>query len=181
MKLKKLFWNWTNAIETFPISHILLVILTIIWILQIEWIIDLNSPDIILSLILAFIISCYWPLFLIHSNIKNKNLINRTLQIWSIILWWVYYILLHNTDLDDLTYSEWLLYLRILPLVFLWIPLIIALLHRKHEQKIRFLRTSLFISIVFWRIAWSIVRWWISGALASIEATSPCSCVVMAA
>jgi len=170
MKLKKLFWNWTNAFETFPVSHILLVILTIIWILQIEWIIDLDSPDLILWLILAFIISCYWPLFLIHSEIKNKNLINRTLQIWAIILWWLYYILLYNTNLDNLTYSEWLLYLWILPLALLWIPLIIALLHKKHEQKIRFSWTSLLISIVFWWIAWSIVRWWISGALASIEA-----------
>ena len=170
MKLRKLFWNWTNAIQTFPVSHILLVILTIIWILQIEWIIDLDSPDIILSLILAFMISCYWPLFLIHSKIKNKNLINRILQIWSVILWWLYNIVLYNIELDDLTYSEWLLYLRILPLVLLWIPLIIALLHKKHEQKIRFSRTSLFIAIVFGWIAWSIVRWWISGALASIEA-----------
>ena len=170
MKLKKLFWNWTNAIETFPVSHILLVILTIIWILQIEWIIDLDSPDIILSLIFAFIISCYWPLFLIHSEIKNKNLINRTLQIWAIILWWLYYILLYNIDLDNLTYSEWLLYFWIIPLALLWISLIIALLHKKHEQKIRFSWTSLLISIVFWWIAWSIVRWWIASALASIEA-----------
>ena len=169
MKLKKLFWNWTNAIKTFPISHILLLVLTIIWIWENEWFIDLDSPDLVLSLILAFIISCYWPLFLIHSNLKNKNLINRILQIWSIIFWWLYYILLHNIDLDNLTYSEWLLYIRILPLTFLWIPLIIALLHKKHEQKIRFSRTSLFIAIIFWWIAWSIVRWWISGALASIE------------
>ncbi len=170
MKLKKLFWNRTNAIQTFPVSHILLITLTIIWILQIEWIIDLDSPDLILWLILAFIISCYWPLFLIHSKIKNKNLINRTLQIWSIILWWIYYVILYNTDIDNLTYSEWLLYLRIIPLTLLWIPLIIALLHKKHEQKIRFSWTSLFVAIVFWWIAWSIVRWWISGALASIEA-----------
>ena len=170
MKLKKLFWNWTNAIKTFPISHILLLVLTIIWIWENEWFIDLDSPDLIFSLILAFIISCYWPLFLIHSNLKNRNLINRILQIWSIILWWLYYIILYNIDLDNLTYSEWLLYIRIIPLAFLWIPLIIALLHKKHEQKIRFSRTSLFIAIFFWWIAWSIVRWWISGALASIEA-----------
>ena len=170
MKLKKLFWNRTNAIETFPVSHILLIILTIIWILQVEGIIDLDSPDLIFALILAFIISCYGPLFLIHSKSKNKNLINRALQIWSIILWWLYYVLLHNIDLDDLNYSESLLYVWLLPLALLWIPLIIALLHRKSESKIRFSWTSLFIAIVFGWIAWSIVRWWISGALASIEA-----------
>ena len=170
MKLKKLFWNRTNAIKTFPVSHILLIILSIIWILQVEDIIDLDSPDLIFALILAFIISCYWPLFLIHSNLKNKNMINRILQIWSIIMWWLYYAILYNTNLDDLSYSESLLYVWIIPLALLGIPLIIALLHKKTESKIRFSWTSLFIAIVFGWIAWSIVRWWISGALASIEA-----------
>ena len=170
MKLKKLFWNRTNAIKTFPVSHVLLLFLTIIWIWEVEWFIDLDSPDLVLSLTLAFIISCYWPLFIIHSNLKNKNIINRILQIWSIVLWWIYYIIMYNIELDDLTYSESLLYLRILPLALLWIPLIIALFHKKQESKIRFSCTSLFVSIDFWLLAWLIVRWWISGALASIEA-----------
>lgn len=170
MKVKELFWNWTNAIQTFPVSHILLLVLTIIWIWENEWFIDLDSPNLVFSLILAFIVSCYWPLFLIHSKLKKKNTINRILQIWSIVLWWLYYILLYNIDFDDLTYSESLLYIRIIPLALLWIPLIIGLLHKKQEWKIRFSRTNLFIAIVFWWIAWSIVRWWISGALASIEA-----------
>lgn len=170
MKLKKLFWNWTTAIKTFPVSHILLLVLTIIWIWEVEWFIDLDSPDLVLSLILAFIVSCYWPLFLIHSNLKNKNIINRILQVLSVILWWLYNFILYNIDLDDLTYSEWLLYIRILPLGFLWIPLIIALFHKNQESKIRFSWTNLFVSIVFGWIAWSIIRWWISGALASIEA-----------
>ena len=170
MKLKKLFWNWTTAIKTFPVSHILLLVLTIIWIWEVEWFIDLDSPDLVLALILAFIISCYWPLFLIHSNLKNKNIINRILQIWSVIIWWLYNLILYNIDLDDLTYSESLLYIRIIPLAFLWIPLIIAIFHRKEESKIRFSWTNLFVSIVFGCIAWSIIRWWIAGALASIEA-----------
>lgn len=170
MKLKKLFWNWTNAIKIFPISHVFLLILTIIWIWEVEWFIDLDSPNLVFSLVLAFIISCYWPLFLIHSNIKNKNTINWILQIWSIVLWWLYYALMYNVDFDDLTYSKSLLYIWVLPLVVLWLLLIIALLHKKHEQKIWFSWASLFMAIVFWWIAWSIVRWWISGALASIEA-----------
>ena len=169
MKLRKLFWNQTTAIKTFPISHILLLILTIIWIWEIEWFIDLDSPDLILSLTLTFIISCYWPLFLIHSNLKKKNIINRTLQIWTIIIWWIYFLILHNTELDNLTYSESLPYLRILPLAILWITLIIAILHRKSESKIRFSWTNLFLAIIFGWIAWSIILWWISGALASIE------------
>ena len=170
MKIKTLFWNWTTTIKTFPISHILLLIITIIWIWEVEWFIDLDSPNLLLNLILAFIVSCYWPLFLIHSNLKDKNIINRILQIWSLILWWIYYLIMHNIDLDDLTYSEWLLYIRVLPLTLLWIPLIIAILQRKSEPKIRFSWTNLFIAIIFGWIAWSIIRWWISGALASIEA-----------
>lgn len=170
MKLKKLFWNWTNAIKTFPVSHILLLFLTILWIWEVEWFIDLDSGELIFATVLAFIFSCYGPLFLIHSSIKKANIINRIFQIWSIILWCLYYILLYNVNLDDITYSEWLLYIWIIPLALLWILLFIALFHRKEESKIRFSRTSLFISIVFGFIAWSIVRWWISGALASIEA-----------
>lgn len=170
MKLKKLFWNRANSIKTFPVSHVLLLAITIIWIWEVEWFIDLDSPDLVLSLTLAFIISCYGPLFLIHSNLKNKSTINRILQIWSIILWWLYYIILYNTELDDLTYSESLIYIRIIPLALLWIPLITAIFHRKQESKIRFSWTNLFVSIVFWWIAWSIIRWGISGALASIEA-----------
>ena len=170
MKIKTLFWNWTTTIKTFPISHILLLIITIIWIWEVEWFIDLDSPNLVLSLTLAFIVSCYWPLFLIHSNLKDKNIINRILQIWSLILWWIYYLIMHNIDLDDLTYSEWLLYIRVLPLTLLWIPLIIAILQKKSESKIRFSWTNLFIAIIFGWIAWSIIRWWISGALASIEA-----------
>ena len=170
MKLKKLFWNWTTAIKTFPVSHILLLVLTIIWIWEVEWFIDLDSPNLVYALILAFLVSCYWPLFLIHSNLKNKNIINRILQIWSIILWCIYYIIMYDIEIDDLTYSEWLLYARILPLAFLWISLIIAIFHRKEEPKIRFSWTNLFSSIVFGCIAWSIIRWWISGALASVEA-----------
>ncbi len=170
MKLKQLFWNWANAIQIFPVSHILLVVLTIIWIWEIEWFIDLDSPNLVLALILAFIISCYGPLFLIHNNLKNKNLINRILQIWSIIIWWLYYVLLDSIEIDDVSYIEWLLYLRIMPLALLWISLIIALLHRKQESKIRFSWTNLLIAIVFGWLAWSIIRWWIAGALASIEA-----------
>lgn len=170
MKLKKLFWNRTNSIKTFPVSHVLLLVLTIIWIWEVEWFIDLDSPDLVLSLTLAFIVSCYGPLFLIHSKLKNKNIINRILQIWSIVLWWIYYIILYNIELDNLTYSESLLYIRIIPLALLWIPLTTAIFHRKQESKIRFSWTNLFVSIVFWWIAWSIIRWGISGALASIEA-----------
>lgn len=170
MKLKKLFWNRTNSIKTFPVSHVLLLVLTIIWIWEVEWFIDLDSPDLVLSLTLAFIVSCYGPLFLVHSKLKNKNIINRILQIWSIVLWWIYYIILYNIELDNLTYSESLLYIRIIPLALLWIPLTTAIFHRKQESKIRFSWTNLFVSIVFWWIAWSIIRWGISGALASIEA-----------
>lgn len=170
MKLKKLFWNWTNAIKTFPISHILLLFWTILWIGEVEWFIYLDSGEIVFATVLAFIVSCYGPLFLIHSNIKKVNIINRIFQIWAIVLWCLYYILLCSTNLDDVTYSEWLLYIWIIPLAFLWLLLLIALLHRKEESKIRFSRTSLFISLVFGFIAWSIVWWWIAGALASIEA-----------
>jgi len=170
MKLKSMFWNWTSAIKTFPISHVLLLAISVICICEIEEVINFDSPDIPLGLFLAFIFSCYGPLFLIHSNLKNKNIINRIFQIWSIILGWLYFLRLHNVDLEDYTYSEWLLYLRIIPVALLWIPLIISLFHKKQEEKIRASRTNLFLSLFFWWIASFTFRLWVSGVLASIEA-----------
>ena len=172
MKLKKLFWNWTNAIKTFPISHILLVAISAILIWNIEGILsDHFSYRILVALTFTFLLSCLWPIIQIHSKIKNKNIINRILQISSLILWWIYYFILTRIEnVFNCTYSEWLLYFWVIILAVLLIPLLIAILHRKEESKIWFSRESLVTSIIFWWIAWSIVRWWIAWAFWSIEA-----------
>jgi len=169
IKFKKLFWNQIKTIQRFPVSHILLLTISIVLISEIERITNTTS-ELMISLILSFIVSCYWPLFIIHSDLKHKKNINCLLQITSIIIWCLYYLLLYNVKLDDKTYSEIILIIWILPIAFLWIFLIIALLHKENEEKIRLSFSNLIISIVFWTIAWSIIRWWISWALASIKA-----------
>ena len=172
MKLRKLFWNWNNAIKTFPVSHILLVAISAIWIWNIEGILsDHFSYRILVALAFTFLLSCLWPIIQIHSNFKNKNTINRILQISSLILWWIYYFILTRIkNVFDATYSEWLLYFWVIILAALLIPSLIALLHRKEEPKIWFSWNSLIISLIFWWIAWSVVRWWIAWAFWSIEA-----------
>jgi len=172
MKLKTLFWNWNNAIKTFPISHILLVVVSAIWIWNIEWVFsDHFTYRKLIALAFTFLLSCLWPIIQIHSNLKNKNRINRILQIASLVLWWIYYFILTRVEnLFDSTYSEWLLYFWIIIIAALLIPLLIAILHKKEETKIRFSRESLIASIIFWWIAWSIVRWGIAWAFWSIEA-----------
>lgn len=172
MKLKKLFWNWNNAIKTFPISHILLVAISAIWIWNIEGILsDHFSYRILIALSFTFLLSCLWPIIQIHSNLKNKNTINRILQISSLILWWIYYFILTKIkNIFDATYSEWLIYFWIILLAGLLIPLLIAILHRKEENKIWFSWTNLIVSLIFWWIAWNVVRGWIAWALWSIEA-----------
>ncbi len=172
MKLKKLFWNWNNAIKTFPVSHILLVAISAIWIWNIEWILsDYFSYRILIALAFSFLVSCLWPIIQIHCNLKNKNAINRILQISSLVLWWIYYFILTRIkNVFDATYSESLLYFWVIILAVLLIPLLIALLHRKEESKIWFSWNSLIISLIFWWIAWNVVRWWIAWAFWSIEA-----------
>ena len=172
MKLKKLFWNWNNAIKTFPISHILLVAISAIWIWNIEWILsDHFSFRILVALAFAFLLSCLWPIVQIHSNLKNRNTINRILQISALILWWIYYFILTRIDnVFDATYSESLLYFGVLIIAALSIPSLLALLHQKEEPKIWFSWNSLITSLIYWGIAWSIVRWWIAWAFWSIEA-----------
>jgi len=172
MKLKKLFWNWNNAIKTFPISHILLLTISIIWIWNIEWSFSEHfSYRLLIALAFTFLLSCLWPIIKIHSNFKNKNTTNRIIQISALILWWIYYFILTRIDnLFDATYSESLTYFWIILLAIITIPLLIALLHKKEEPKIWFSWNSLIISIIFWWIAWSVVRGWIAWAFWSIEA-----------
>ena len=171
MRLKKLFWNWNNTIKAFPFSHFLLIITSILLIWRIEGTLDLNWINkLLIALWITFIISIYWPLFSIHSQRKDKIKISQILQLWSIIIWWIYYFIILNVNgFFNLNYSESLLYFWIIPLSILLIPLIISFIHRKESQKIWFSWTSLFISVIFWAIAWSIILWWISWALASIE------------
>ena len=171
MKLKKLFWNRSNAIKAFPVSHILLLAISALLIIEIYWSFDNASSTLLIALCFAFLLSCLWPIFIIHSNLKNKSTINRILQTASIILWGIYYYILTKIDnLFDATYSESLIYFWIIILAGILIPLLIAILHKKEENKIWFSWTSLIVSLIFWWIAWNIVRWWISWALWSIEA-----------
>lgn len=172
MKIKQLFWNWTNAIKRFPISHALLLATSIIWIWNVQWSFsDHFTHRILVALAFTFLLSCLWPVIQIHSNLKCKNTINRLLQILSLVLWWIYYyILTRIKNVFNATYSEWLLYFWIIIIAALLIPLLIALFHKKEESKIRFSRKSLIVSIIFGWIAWNIVRWWIAWAFGSIEA-----------
>ena len=172
MKLKKLFWNWNNAIKTFPISHILLLAISVIWIWNIEWAFsDHFSYRILVALAFTFLLSCLWPIIKIHSNLKNKNTINRIMQVAALVLWWIYYFILTRIEnVFNCTYSEWLIYFWILMIAALAIPLLLAILHQKEEPKIWFSWNSLILSIIFWGIAWSVVRWWIAWAFWSIEA-----------
>lgn len=172
MKLKKIFWNRNNTIKAFPISHALLLTASVILIWHIEWLFsDHFSFRLLLALAFAFPLSCLWPILQIHSNLKNKKLINWILQIASIILWWLYYFILTRiNNLFDATYSEWLIYFWVILLSFLSVPLLISLSHKKEESKIRFSWNSLISSLIYGWIAWSVVWWGIAWALWSIEA-----------
>lgn len=171
MKLKKLLWNWTTALKLFPVAHLLLLAISIIWIWNIHWnFSDHFSFRFLIALVFSFLLSCLWPIVQIHSDFKNKNSISWIMQVFSILLWWIYYlVLLRSENVFYATYSEWLQYFWILIIAALSIPLAISLLHKKQESKTRFSRECLFVSILFWWIAWSIVRWWTAWALWSIE------------
>lgn len=170
MKLKKLFWNRNNTLKTFPVSHALLLIISIIWIWNIQWAFnDHFSSRILIALAFSFLLSTLWPVIKIHSNIKNTT--NWIFQIIALVLWWIYYFILTKIEnVFDATYSESLLYFWILIIAALSIPLLLAILHKKEESKIWFSWNSLITSLTFWLIAWSIVRWWIAWAFWSIEA-----------
>ena len=175
MKIKQLFWNRNKSLKTFPISHILLLIITILWILEIDWYFwkiawEINEK-LLISLLFCLLLSCLGPLYYIHSTTNNKNKTNWILQSTAILLWWIYFAVLLNIDnIFNATYSENLIFFGIILLAWLSIPLLIAVLHKNEEDKIWFSRHSLFGALICWWIAGSIIRWWIAWALWSIEA-----------
>lgn len=122
MKIKSLFYDLKHllkiSIKIFPISYVLLIILFVLLILKVGWYTE--SGKLIISIILAFIISCISPFSFIHTKIKHKSNLNILFQLWSIVLWWIYYLIITKFDIADLIYLLWFL--------FIWIVLLFVII-----------------------------------------------------
>lgn len=169
MKIKRFLWNRIQSIRYFPISHIVLLIISTILILHINWFFDnIFSYKILISLFIVFLLSTLWPIIDIHSSNKSKTKISLLFQILSIIIWVIYYIIISHIQ-NIFTYSEWLTYFWIIPISLASIPLTIAIIYSNYPKKTRLSRNILVKSIIFWLISWGIIWWWISWALLSIR------------
>lgn len=169
MKIKRFLWNRIQSIRYFPISHIVLLIISTILILHINWFFDnIFSYKILISLFIVFLLSTLWPIIDIHSSNKSKTKISLLFQILSIIIWVIYYIIISHVQ-NIFTYSEWLTYFWIIPISLASIPLTIAIIYSNYPKKTRLSRNILVKSIIFWLISWGIIWWWISWALLSIR------------
>ena len=164
-----------STLKKFPLAHIILLLITILcigntarWWDELTWI---NKT--IIASTLVFFLSLYGPIItLYHKNSKYNKMFSYTLwlQILTIIIWIGYFLILPESKLYKLVYTEWLFYYWIFPLTILWIFLLIARFSRKDEDWVWLAWDIIIKAIIFWGLAWWIVYWGLSWALASIEA-----------
>lgn len=173
-KIKGFFENIGNSIKVFPYSYILLIIATILWILNVFDIWWYRVSNLMLSVYLAFLFSLYQPLYHLHSPTKSKS--KLPMWLWIIIptiIWVGYYFLIRKVDLlsgSNLTTIEIIQYVWIFLLAVIWIFLLIARLTRNNQKRTCFSRSRIIIAVVLGSLACLVIWWWISWALASIEA-----------
>lgn len=171
-KLLMIFWNLINTIKTFPVTHILAIILTFavcIWVRHHD-VFDQDLWKYYLSEWLALLFSVVWPLrFEKVQKTRNNKFINILLQFWAIFAWLIYYFIIHNVRLSNLSTSTARQYFGIFLIVIVWIFVLVALKYKDDEKTVIFSYKNIISSVIFGWIVWLIIRWWISGALRSIE------------
>lgn len=169
LKIKKLFGNIWNSIKAFPLSHLLLLsltVFTIIWIYG-DW--TQNLRNLMISNCLALLLSAFYPIYALHVWDKGKSKLKFWLWIIIPILAFVaYYLILSNVTWD--TYAENIKYFGIFVLVVIWLFLLIAIISQKKQWQTWYSWLSLVLTPVLWAIACWVIWWWISWALASVEA-----------
>ena len=175
MKLFHQFSNLSNAIKTFPIAFICLAVLTILsiwetadWFIWFEYI-----GELIGATVLTLLLSLYGPLLSLHHEdwwSRKFRLINYGLQALSLVIWWIYFFILKRITISEAPTATVMLYLWIFPVVSIGIILLISYLLKRAEEDIWIAWANIIKSVAFWTLAWLIVRWGLSSALASIEA-----------
>lgn len=170
-KLLSIFWNFINTFKKFPITHIILVFLTIVACFGVKNrdIFTIANEKLYLAWWLAFIFSLFWPLrFEKSESTKKSNTINILSQLCSILIWIVYLFIIRNINFNYISYSSAITYFWILPIAFVALLWIIALKYKDQEKKTVFCYTNIVLSIIFGWIIGLILRWWLSGAIRSI-------------
>ena len=167
-KLSSIFWNWINAIKKFPVSHLIVLFVTIVacrWVHK-RNVFTLETERLYIVGIVAFLVSLLWPLWFEKSgNSKKEKLINMSAQIISLVLWLIYYLCIRNVDLDRMSVSASLTYLWPVILAFALLFLLIAIRYRDDEKFAVKSYMNIFWWVVVGWLVWLIVRGGISWAI----------------
>lgn len=169
-KLSSIFSNWINAIKKFPIAHLIAFFVTIVFCRWVRhWdVFVIETERLFLASIVGFALSLLWPLrFEKSGNSKKEKLINLSAQIFSLVLWLIYYLCIRNVDLDRMSVSSSLTYLWPIILAFVLLFLLIAIRYRDDEK----IAVKSYMNIFWWVVVgwlvWLIVRGGVSGAIRS--------------
>ena len=171
-KLLSIFSNWITAIKKFPIAHLIILFLTIIfcrWVSQDE-VFSIETERFFLAGVVAFVMSLFWPLWFEKStDTKREKKFNLPSQIFALIIWILYFLCIRNVDLNDLSVASSLVYLWPVILAFILLCLLIAIRYRKDEKLAVKTYTNIFWWIIVWWLVGLIVRGGVSGAIRAFK------------
>ena len=171
-KLSSIFWNWINAIKKFPVAHLIALFVTIVFCRWVRnWdVFVIETERLFLASIVGFALSLLWPLWFEKSgNSKKEKIINISAQIFSLVLWLIYYLCIRNVDLDRMSVSASLTYLWPIILAFVLLFLLIAIRYRDDERFAVKSYMNIFWWVVVGWLVWLIVRGGVSGAIRSFK------------
>lgn len=171
-KLLSIFSNWITAIKKFPIAHLIILFLTIVfcrWVYHRD-VFVIETERLFLAGIVAFALSLFWPLWFEKStDTKREKKFNLPSQIFALIIWILYFLCIRNVDLNSLSVASSLTYFGPVILAYILLFLLIAIRYRKDEKLAVKSYTNIFWWIVVWWLVGLIVRGGVSGAIRAFK------------
>jgi Domain of unknown function (DUF4153) len=168
-RLRLFFSQWILALDTFPLSFVILATMSVVWVMMIYG--EYDSADylfkIMMSCLVALPLTMLSPLqtYISQGALSYKNLIFSAL--------WVGVGALYYATLPDVFnnngYIAHLLSVWSIVLCRLMLLFVIAWKKQNNEIGTRVWWRELLSAILMWFVAWGIIWWWISACLVSLE------------
>lgn len=158
-RLRAFLDQWIISIQSYPVSHIIIIAMTIVWMIAIESDYNTMMMDTLIKLLLV------GGLMLPLSVIRPKH---RITQVAVVAVWLAYYLLLPYL-IDNIVYTQWVWIVG--SIIIAWIiPSVVTARDHQDSQELTWSQfTHRWTSLAQWVIGGLILWWGIAASLASIE------------
>ena len=161
-RLRSFLEQWIISLQTYPLTHLIVLIMTVLWVILIEQDIGIESTtltDTLIKLLMTW--ACLLPL----SIIRPKHLITQG----SILVFGIIYYLVLAQHVSKWLYSDLLPAVGMIVLARIIPSVIIAREHQDSQDLTWSQFTQRWVSLIQWVIAGLILWWGVAASLVSIE------------